>query len=113
MVPFGFRAVLSGADGVDPPAIALMVSDPTLRSSISRSALRKILPLTPAEAEIVAQLAEGRALNEISQAIGTAEGTIRVHLRNIFAKLGLRRQSDLVRVVLESVVRIGRRVDAA
>lgn len=110
LLPYGVRLTPAGTDAGSARTVAVFVSDPMCRFSISRSALSRIMPLTPAESEITAQLAEGRGIGEISKAIGVAEGTIRVHLRNIFAKLGLKRQADLVRLVLESVACLGRQV---
>jgi len=41
-------------------------------------------------------LAEGAALAEVARHLGMQVGTVRVHLRNIFAKTGTNRQAELV-----------------
>ena len=38
----------------------------------------------------------------------TSENTVRAHLRSIFSKTGVRRQAELVRVMLNSVGSLGR-----
>ncbi len=48
-------------------------------------------------------LADGRSTEEVAQALGIRLNTVRVHLRAIFAKTGVDRQSALVRLLLNSV----------
>ena len=45
-------------------------------------------------------LTEGKSLREVAAATGRKDTTIRWHLRQIFAKRGIARQADLVRLVL-------------
>ena len=45
-------------------------------------------------------LAGGIALGKCADAMGIAERTARRHLEAIFAKTGVRRQPDLIRLVL-------------
>ena len=52
--------------------------------------------LTPSEASLVASLSEGLALREAAAQIGIAYNTARAHLRNILAKAGVARQSELL-----------------
>ena len=55
-------------------------------------------------------LATGRTLCEIVAATGRKETTIRWHLRQIFAKQGVSRQADVVRLVWSvSSVAVSRR----
>lgn len=60
--------------------------------------------LTPTEAKIAALLAEGRTVSEIVASTGRKESTVRWHVRNLHSKLGVHRQTDLVRLVLLSAV---------
>ena len=44
--------------------------------------------LTPREAEVLAELAEGRSNKEIARALGISERTAKFHVESILAKLG-------------------------
>ena len=48
---------------------------------------------------MAAQLAQGARLEAIAQANGVSVATVRTQLKSIFAKTGINRQSDLVRLV--------------
>jgi DNA-binding CsgD family transcriptional regulator len=62
--------------------------------------LRLLYALTESEARLAARLAAGEALADCARALGIRPETARTHLRNVFAKTGTRRQSELVRLVL-------------
>jgi DNA-binding CsgD family transcriptional regulator len=55
--------------------------------------------LSRAEAVVADHLARGLTPHEIAAALNKSVGTIRVQLRSIYAKLGVNRQSQLMRVV--------------
>ncbi|MEE4161437.1 MAG: response regulator transcription factor, partial [Woeseiaceae bacterium] len=57
-------------------------------------------PLTPRETEVVRLMAGGYSNKEISQALNKSEGTIKNHVSNILAKLGVR---DRTRAVLKAI----------
>lgn len=54
--------------------------------------------LTPAETRVLASLLAGRTLAETAAALEVAQTTARTHLDAIFAKTGVSRQADLVRL---------------
>ncbi|WEX07894.1 helix-turn-helix transcriptional regulator [Chelativorans sp. AA-79] len=54
--------------------------------------------LTQAETRVLASLLSGRTLAETAGALGIAATTARTHLDNIFAKTGVRRQAELMRL---------------
>jgi len=56
--------------------------------------------LTPAEARLAADLADGLTLEESAERSSTQVATARTHLKRIFAKTRTRRQSELVRLLL-------------
>ena len=58
------------------------------------------LGLTPAESRVAVWLAEGRTVRDIARTLGRTENTVRWHTKNIFNKLGIRRQVELVQLVL-------------
>lgn len=57
-------------------------------------------PLTPRETEVIRLMAGGYSNREISVALSKSEGTIKNHVSNILAKLGVR---DRTRAVLKAI----------
>ncbi|MEM8815165.1 MAG: response regulator transcription factor [Pseudomonadota bacterium] len=57
-------------------------------------------PLTPKETEVIRLMAGGYSNREISEALHKSEGTIKNHVSNILAKLGVR---DRTRAVLKAI----------
>lgn len=64
--------------------------------SATRLLLQAAYRLTAAEADVALQLADGIPIEDISRQRGVAVSTVRVQVRTLFAKLGVRRQSELV-----------------
>jgi DNA-binding CsgD family transcriptional regulator len=61
--------------------------------------LRLLFDLTPVEARIARELLEGLTLHQAAAAGRIAYATARVHLRSIFSKTGVHRQSELVQLL--------------
>jgi len=81
------------------PAIALLLSDPGSRALVSAQSLRTVFDLTPSEAAIAASLANGMSVSDTASHLGVALNTVRTHLRSIFSKTGVSRQSQLVHLI--------------
>jgi DNA-binding CsgD family transcriptional regulator len=81
------------------PAIALLLSDPGSRTMVTAQSLRAVFDLTPAEAAIAAALANGMSVSDTAAHLGVALNTVRTHLRSIFSKTGVSRQSQLVHLI--------------
>ncbi|WP_138919452.1 helix-turn-helix transcriptional regulator [Oceanicola sp. S124] len=69
--------------------------------------LRRLFELTPAEAVLTSILSKGHTLDEASEELAISRNTARAHLRSIFSKCGINRQTELVRLVLSSVAMLG------
>jgi DNA-binding CsgD family transcriptional regulator len=54
--------------------------------------------LTPAETRLLADLLAGQTLAQAAASLNIAETTARGHLDSIFAKTGVSRQADLMRL---------------
>ncbi|MDX3901895.1 MAG: LuxR C-terminal-related transcriptional regulator [Sphingobium sp.] len=80
-------------------ALALFVTEPGSRTGPSPEAIRDLFQLTPAEAQLAAALANGVSLIDAADRLGVTHNTVRGHLRAIFAKTGVRRQSQLVHLL--------------
>ena len=83
-----------------PGAAVVVVVDPTRRPRLDPALVAAGLGLTPTESRVAVLLTEGKSLREVAAATGCKETTIRWHLRQIFAKRGIARQAELVRLVL-------------
>lgn len=63
--------------------------------------LRESFGLTPAETRLAARLKDGLTLKEASGELGVSINTVRNQLRAVFDKIGLSRQSDLIRALTQ------------
>lgn len=59
--------------------------------------------LSPREQMVARQVAEGRRNKEIAEALGISEGTVKVHLHNIYEKLGVTNRTELAIMMRSSV----------
>jgi DNA-binding CsgD family transcriptional regulator len=84
------------------PSVLLLLTDP-MREVSSAAALQQglqaIFGLTPAEATVAAQAAQGVGLPQVAQALGLAVTTARTHAQRVFDKAGVRGQAELARLV--------------
>lgn len=87
-----------------PGAIAVMVSRPSARTTPPVAPLGEIYGLTAAEAALAAAICAGSNVNDYAAARGIAIATARCQLRQVLAKTGASRQSDLVRQVWASAL---------
>jgi DNA-binding CsgD family transcriptional regulator len=55
--------------------------------------------LTPSEARVLDAVLKVSGVPKIAEALGVSEATVKTHLQNIFAKTGVRRQADLIKLV--------------
>lgn len=78
--------------------------DPAQRLSPVPRLWREAFDLTPSEAALAALLMEGHSVESAAAARDCSPATVRVHLRHVFAKTGVSRQSDLVALL----ARLGR-----
>lgn len=90
-------------EGKQRPSLAVFVRDTEGRVDPSVRLAQQLFQLTPAETALAIQLANGLSLEEATEALGIKRNTGRAHLRSIFSKTGVRRQTELVRIFLNSV----------
>jgi DNA-binding CsgD family transcriptional regulator len=95
------------SEGQVGPCVAVFISDPDQRDSASQQTLGELFSLTPAEANVAILLARGLSLAEVSKAQNISPHTARAQLKSIFAKTGVSRQAELVRMVIKSVASLG------
>ncbi len=85
------------------PTTAIFLTDPQRQAALTGKAVAGIFGLTPMEGEIAACLSNGLCLSQTADILGIAQNTVRVHLRSIFDKLRVSRQSQLVQRVRVSM----------
>lgn len=88
------------------PTALVLASDPEDRALLPEEALAAAFGLTPAESRMLSDLCAGATPNEVAEAQGISRETARYHVKQLIRKMGARRQADLVRIALESVVRL-------
>jgi len=74
---------------VIPPAVAARLAEFTPR-----------IDLTDREAEVLRLVARGLSNKEVARAIGRTSETVKIHLRNIYAKLGADDRTGAVTIAL-------------
>lgn len=84
-------------------AVVVFLADPISLTLDIASHLRSIYKLTPAEAKLISALAQGKSLKEFADQQSLSMNTVRTQFRRSAAKIGVKRQSDVVRVVLSEI----------
>ena len=80
-------------------AALVLVVDPLSRARIDPDYVSAVLGLTPTEGHVAVTLAQGNTIRDTAAAMGRSPTTVRWHLQQIFAKLGISRQAELMRLV--------------
>jgi len=91
------------AEGHARPTVAVFISDPEQSGTASQQTLMQLFGLTRAEALLATLLTRGLALQEASVELQISPHTARAQLRSIFAKTGVTRQAELIRLLVKSV----------
>jgi DNA-binding CsgD family transcriptional regulator len=89
--------------GVTRPAALLLIHDPDRTVPLPAARLCRVYGLTPAEAKLAAALAGGATLGQYADHASIKIGTARWYLKQVLAKTGVHRQSELIRNVISTV----------
>lgn len=84
------------------PAALLLISDPAAEGVVRAADLRELFGFSPAEAQLVVGLVEGKSLRDIAAANGVSFATVRTLLLRATAKTETHSQQDLLRLVLSA-----------
>ncbi|MFY1021854.1 helix-turn-helix transcriptional regulator [Ectopseudomonas khazarica] len=95
-------------EGKGRPTALVYIRDAVGKSQASSLVTKQLFNLTAAETALALELANGLSLEEAAEALNIRRNTARAHLRSIFSKTGVRRQTELVRIMLNSVVALTR-----
>jgi DNA-binding CsgD family transcriptional regulator len=85
------------------PTVAVFLSVNSESFPIADAILSTLYGLTAAEARVASEIGKGGILRDIGQRLHVSENTLKTHLKRIFDKTGVRRQSDLVNLVASLV----------
>ncbi|TFY84476.1 helix-turn-helix transcriptional regulator [Pseudomonas nabeulensis] len=99
---------LDWAEEKGKPAALVYIRDASSKSLASEVVTKQLFNLTKAETALAMELANGLSLEEAAEVLNIRRNTARAHLRSIFSKTGVRRQTELVRILLNSVVALGK-----
>jgi DNA-binding CsgD family transcriptional regulator len=87
--------------GAAQPVAILMIIDPERGRRARKDDLRRRFGLTPAEADVALQILKGDGRQAAAARLGIAAATVRAHLSHIFEKTGVRRQAELVGLLMQ------------
>lgn len=82
------------------PAVVVFIHDLSARVRPRSEVLKTLYGLTPSEARVVCLLLDGKSTKEIADVLGRSKNTLKTQLQSVFAKTGVRRQSELMRVLM-------------
>jgi DNA-binding CsgD family transcriptional regulator len=83
-------------------AAALLITDPEEGAALDSRALHELFGLTPAEVRLCLALVKGKSVEEYAHETAISSNTARTYVKRIYSKTGVRRQNELVRLLLRS-----------
>lgn len=89
------EAVLAGDQWVDKEAMKQVMS------TLAQPEIPPPTDLTPRESDVVRQVAQGQRNKEIARSLGITEGTVKMHLHNLYEKLGVASRTELALLAKE------------
>jgi DNA-binding CsgD family transcriptional regulator/PAS domain-containing protein len=98
----------TGGTPADGRQVAIFIADAHSPSHLPIDALAALHGLTPTEALVLGRIAKGETAEEVASAMAIAMSTVRTHVNHLLEKTGLRRQTELVRLVRQFAVPVGR-----
>jgi DNA-binding NarL/FixJ family response regulator len=82
----------------EPPVAMILVADPDGRTPSERD-LAEFFGLSPAESRLTGALLAGKTMREIAADSGVQITTVRTQLSSVPRKVGVSRQTELIRVL--------------
>jgi len=90
------------ADHLRPVALVLIL-DPSWSAGTAESDLQHVYGFTAREAALAAMLMDGHSLHDCSTRLGISRSTASTHLKRMFRKTRVHRQSEMVSLLLKTV----------
>jgi DNA-binding CsgD family transcriptional regulator len=85
------------------PAALMVLLDPEFSVDAEERQLRELYGLTFTEARLAKLLMDGKTVEDCCKELGVRSSTVRMHVRNLFHKTGVRRQSQVISLLLKSI----------
>lgn len=86
-------------------SVIIFINDSTKRISVDPAALQQSYALTPTESRVAITLLDCATADEVSREMGISVATVRTHMRQIYAKLGVNNRAHFVKLMLGLVVK--------
>jgi DNA-binding CsgD family transcriptional regulator len=83
-------------------AAVVFITDPLRRQRPARDTLRAIYGLTPAECRVALLVGDGHAPRQIAGMVGVSVSTVRSQIKSVFSKTGVKRQGELIRLLMSN-----------
>lgn len=80
--------------------LVVFITDPAAVQLPDTDRLRKLYGFTETQARVARQLAGGSSYKQVASTLGMAEETVRAHIKEIYPKARVNRQSQLVRMIM-------------
>jgi len=103
-LPFEVLVTPLKSDSIVPgkhAAAMMFVVDPDQRVRPPEELLRKLFGLTSAEARVAVQLSDGAPFQQVSDKLGISRNTLKSQVGSVYGKIGINRQSDLIRLLMQ------------
>ncbi len=81
-------------------AALVFASDPTSRPQSRSATMRALYAITPSEARVADLLLQGLETRDVANKLGMTLETTRFHVKRVLAKTGVKRQTELMRLML-------------
>jgi DNA-binding CsgD family transcriptional regulator len=78
----------------------VLVSDPAALVLPEASRQTDLYGLTPAQARVARELATGKSSKDVARALNVSPETVRTQTRDVYQKMRILSQADLVRCIL-------------
>jgi len=93
------------------PSVVVYIEDFGGDTRAPEQVVARLFGLTKSEARLAALLASGLTLTDAAVKLNLTESSVRTYSKKIFAKMGVGRQAELVRLILKSVAQLAKTPD--
>jgi len=84
------------------PSVALFIGDPDMPLDVDDNLLTQCYGLSPAEAKLATALLRGQTPGDYAKTQGISNNTVKTQLKQVLAKTGTHRQSELMQLLATS-----------
>jgi len=81
------------------PVVALFIGDPDMPLDLEDTLLTHCYGLSPSEAKLATALLRGQTQNDYAQLCGISNNTVKTQLKQVLAKTGTHRQTELIQML--------------